>query len=57
MRRGGTSDFNENDHSVIVDTQLTQVVGKLGKVFGWYDNEWAYSVRLKDFLIKYGNSI
>jgi glyceraldehyde 3-phosphate dehydrogenase len=48
-----SSDFNENDHSVVIDGQMTQVVGRLGKVFGWYDNEWVYSVRLKDFLLKY----
>ncbi len=48
-----SSDFYENDHSVIIDGQMTQVVGRLGKVFGWYDNEWAYSVRLKDFLLKF----
>ena len=41
-----SSDFNENDHSIIVDTEMTQVVGTLGKLFGWYDNEWAYTNRL-----------
>lgn len=46
-----SSDFSQNDHSVIVDSLLTQVTGSLGKVFGWYDNEWAYSCRLKDFLM------
>ena len=45
-------DFSQNDNSVIVDGLLTEVIGSLGKVFGWYDNEWAYSCRLKDFLIK-----
>jgi glyceraldehyde 3-phosphate dehydrogenase len=46
-----SSDFGQNNHSVIVDGLLTQTIGTLGKVFGWYDNEWAYSCRLKDFLI------
>lgn len=47
-----SSDFNGDPHSVIIDGQLTDVCGKhMGKVFGWYDNEWAYSVRLKDFLL------
>ena len=50
-----SSDFNENDHSVIIDMPMIQVTGRLGKVFGWYDNEWAYSVRLKDFLLRYGH--
>jgi glyceraldehyde 3-phosphate dehydrogenase len=45
-------DFSQNDNSVIVDGLLTKVTKTLGKVFGWYDNEWAYSCRLKDFLVK-----
>jgi glyceraldehyde 3-phosphate dehydrogenase len=24
--------------------------GKMGKVFGWYDNEWGYSCRLVDLV-------
>lgn len=50
-----STDFNLNNNSVIIDGLLTQAVGKLGKIFGWYDNEWAYSCRLKDFLVKYGS--
>lgn len=46
-----SSDYAHNNHSVIIDGFLTQVVGALGKVFGWYDNEWGYSCRLKDFLV------
>ncbi|MFT6765553.1 MAG: glyceraldehyde 3-phosphate dehydrogenase [Alteromonas naphthalenivorans] len=46
-----SSDFSQNSHSVIIDQKLTQAVGSLGKVFGWYDNEWGYSCRLKDFLL------
>ena len=46
-----SSDFNNNPHSVIVDETLTQAMGSMGKVFGWYDNEWGYSERLKDFLM------
>lgn len=45
-----SSDFKKTTYSIIVDELLTEVQGKLGKVFGWYDNEWAYSLRLKDFL-------
>jgi len=45
-------DFKGNDHSVIIDTELTTVAGThMGTVFGWYDNEWGYSTRLKDFLL------
>lgn len=46
-----SSDYAGNSHSVTVDGMLTSVQGTLGKVYGWYDNEWAYSVRLKDFLM------
>ena len=46
-----SSDFDGNNHSVTIDGLLTNVHGTMGKVFGWYDNEWAYSVRLKDFLL------
>lgn len=45
-----SSDFSGSAYSVTIDAQLTAVSNKLGKVCGWYDNEWAYSVRLKDFL-------
>jgi glyceraldehyde 3-phosphate dehydrogenase len=34
--------------SCIFDAQLTQVQGRLVKVFGWYDNEWGYTSRLVD---------
>jgi len=46
-----SSDFSGNSHSVIIDATMTQTVGSMGKVFGWYDNEWGYSQRLKDFLM------
>lgn len=47
-----SSDFIGDAHSVIVDSQLTSISGShMGKVFGWYDNEWGYSTRLKDFLM------
>lgn len=46
-----SSDFSGNPHSVVVDETLTQAMGSMGKVFGWYDNEWGYSERMKDFLL------
>lgn len=49
-----STDFMGDLHSVIVDGSLTEMVGSLGKVFGWYDNEWGYSCRLKDFLVQLG---
>lgn len=48
-----SSDFNGDEHSVVIDGLLTTMCGdKMGKVFGWYDNEWGYSARLKDFLLR-----
>lgn len=52
-----SSDYSGDSHSVIVDSLLTAVQGPLGKVYGWYDNEWAYSVRLKDFLAGIATSL
>ncbi len=46
-----SSDFSGNDNSVIIDGLLTNVNGTMGQVFGWYDNEWGYSMRMKDFLV------
>lgn len=47
-----STDFYGDSHSVVVDTQLTSACRKMGKVFGWYDNEWGFSERLKGFLTK-----
>lgn len=46
-----SSDFIGNNYSVVVDVPLTEVRENMIKLFGWYDNEWGYSQRLKDFLI------
>ncbi|MBS7650685.1 MAG: type I glyceraldehyde-3-phosphate dehydrogenase [Candidatus Bathyarchaeia archaeon] len=46
-------DIVGNPHSAVIDGQSTMVIGEnLIKVFGWYDNEWAFSCRLVD-LLKY----
>ncbi len=47
-----SSDFSGNSSSVTIDGLLTHAQGNMIKVFGWYDNEWGYSERLKDFLMK-----
>ncbi|HEX2977825.1 MAG TPA: glyceraldehyde 3-phosphate dehydrogenase NAD-binding domain-containing protein [Candidatus Babeliales bacterium] len=47
-----SSDFSGNSSSVILDAPLTRSLGTLSSVFGWYDNEWGYSCRLKDFLMR-----
>jgi glyceraldehyde 3-phosphate dehydrogenase len=48
-----SKDFTGNPHSSIIDAGFTRVIdGTLVKVTAWYDNEWAYSCRVKD-LVKY----
>ncbi len=45
-------DHNGNPHSSIFDAPLTKVLeGNMVKVLSWYDNEWAYSTRLKDLML------
>jgi len=41
-------DFKGNPASAIVDGLSTMVIDRMVKVVGWYDNEWAYSVRVAD---------
>ena len=42
-------DFNHDSASSIIDTKLTNVVGKnMGKISAWYDNEWGFSNRMCD---------
>jgi len=44
-------DFLHNPHSSIVDGPLTKALGdRMIKVFAWYDNEWGFSVRLRDVI-------
>ncbi|MCS6831621.1 MAG: type I glyceraldehyde-3-phosphate dehydrogenase [Armatimonadota bacterium] len=46
-----SSDFIGDDHSSIVDALSTMVLGgNMAKVLAWYDNEWAYSVRVADLI-------
>jgi glyceraldehyde 3-phosphate dehydrogenase len=53
-----SKDFYGSDYSCIFDAELTKVIdGKLVKIMGWYDNEWAYSCRVVDlaeFIVKKG---
>ncbi|MCL1864522.1 MAG: type I glyceraldehyde-3-phosphate dehydrogenase [Spirochaetes bacterium] len=45
-------DFTGNEYSSIFDSSLTKVSGgNLVKVFSWYDNEWAYSMRCADLAV------
>jgi glyceraldehyde 3-phosphate dehydrogenase len=43
-----SSDYKGDSRSAIVDSLETKAVGRLLKVVAWYDNEWAYSMRLVD---------
>jgi glyceraldehyde 3-phosphate dehydrogenase len=46
-----SADFKGNPNSSIVDADYTKVVGdKCVKVLSWYDNEWAYSCRVRDLI-------
>ncbi|UKJ09379.1 type I glyceraldehyde-3-phosphate dehydrogenase [Solitalea lacus] len=42
-----------NPYSCVFDSQLTSVVGEMVKVVGWYDNEFGYSSRLVDLILKW----
>ncbi|MCZ6506849.1 MAG: type I glyceraldehyde-3-phosphate dehydrogenase [Acidobacteria bacterium] len=43
-------DILGDTHSSIVDAQSTLVLDKrVVKILSWYDNEWGYAARLKDF--------
>jgi len=48
-------DIVGNPHSCIFDSLSTNKIGKLYKVLGWYDNEYAYSVRSVEMLEYIGN--
>jgi len=45
-------DIIGDPHSCIFDAPLTHVIGKMVKVVGWYDNEFGYSSRLADLVVK-----
>jgi glyceraldehyde 3-phosphate dehydrogenase len=46
-------DFKGNDCSAIIDMDNIFVIEKnLVKVLAWYDNEWGYSCRVRDLILK-----
>ena len=50
-----SSDYIGNEFSSIIDDQFLMTNGDLIKVVAWYDNEWGYSARLADFILKLKN--
>jgi len=49
-------DFNRNPNSSVFDATGTCVIdGKFVRVSSWYDNEWAFSVRMLDIAAHWGN--
>ena len=47
-----STDIQQSSYSCIFDSDLTMVNGDVVKVFGWYDNEWGYSNRLVDLILR-----
>jgi len=48
-----SSDIVGNCHSSIFDAPLTQVIGgTMVKLISWYDNEWGYSSRVEDLIVR-----
>ncbi len=47
-----SSDIVGNPHSCIFDSKLTQARGNHIKIVGWYDNEFGYSNRICDLVLK-----
>ena len=48
-----STDLNGNPHSSMFDSLETMVIDKkLVKVLSWYDNEWGYSSRLRDLILR-----
>ena len=43
-------DFKKNPHSAVIDGLSTGTNGSMVRVLAWYDNEWAYSLRLVETL-------
>ncbi|UWI83138.1 type I glyceraldehyde-3-phosphate dehydrogenase [Wolbachia endosymbiont of Howardula sp.] len=50
-------DFIHNPYSAIIDLRGTHVTGDVCRVAAWYDNEWAFSLRMLDIvLLCYGRN-
>jgi glyceraldehyde 3-phosphate dehydrogenase len=48
-----STDIIGNGNSTIVDSEfITVITDKMVKILTWYDNEWGYSCRVRDLVIK-----
>lgn len=45
-------DFNQNPSSAVIDLSQLQMNGKTLRLVAWYDNEWAYALRMLDMASK-----
>lgn len=52
-----SSDIGGRAASCTFDAPLTQTVGNLVRVHGWFDNEWAYACRLVDLTTTIGAAL
>ncbi|WP_413042673.1 type I glyceraldehyde-3-phosphate dehydrogenase [Pseudomonas sp. YJ42] len=50
-------DFFGHPTSCVADLSHTRVQGDLVKVLAWYDNEWAFSNRMLDVLLAWGDDV
>ncbi len=51
-----STDIVGNPHSSIYDSLATMMMGsRMVKIVSWYDNEWGYSSRMVDLLVKMAN--
>ncbi|MCP4220334.1 MAG: type I glyceraldehyde-3-phosphate dehydrogenase [bacterium] len=48
-----STDIIGNGHSSIIDSEfITSINDHMIKILAWYDNEWGYSCRVRDLIIK-----
>lgn len=52
-----STDIVTDPASVVFDADMTNSMGTLVKVLGWYDNEWGYSNRLVDVIRYVGDRL
>jgi len=48
-----SSDIIGNKNSCIIDGDMMSVTGRMIKVIGWYDNEYGYSSRMVDMVVRW----